>query len=123
MPPKNEAAHHGLRLTMPGAPEEPHIVNSPDTGQPIPGHYHPVIPTPVGGPGEISLDTARRWADDPRYQLTIVPMSDGDAARWRAWWRDMRPVLVHGVQKARRTAAGEETSRVAREIAALEQEA
>lgn len=123
MPAAKEAKVLGLRFTLPGAPEEPHMVCSPDTGQSIPGHYHPVIPTPVGGPGETSEATARRWSDDPRYHLTLVEMTAADAARWRGWWQSIRPELRNGVAKAARTAEPPEMSRVTDETHALEEAA
>lgn len=119
----SKEARRGLLLTLPGAPEEPHIVCSPDTGQPVPGHYHPVIPTPVGSPGELPLAVAERWAKDPRYHLRLVTLSDVDADRWAAWWRAIRPELRTGAAVAARTAEGGEQTRVADSLAAIEQEA
>lgn len=92
-----KGASPALRLTLPGAPEEPHLVRSPDTTEPLPGFYHPTIPVPVGGPGEVTERTAVAWSNDPRIPLEVVDVAAAEADRWREWWRAARRELRAGI--------------------------
>jgi hypothetical protein len=68
-----KAGRHGLRLTLPGAPETYHTV------QGVLGYFHPVKATPVGGPGELSLEVARTLDQTEGLYLSLVPMTDDEA--------------------------------------------
>ncbi|HWH14254.1 MAG TPA: hypothetical protein VNT51_05870 [Miltoncostaeaceae bacterium] len=63
---QSKAEHHGLRLSLPGAPASWHHV--PDLGY----WFHPEHVTPVGQPGEPTLEQARAWAKDDRYHVELV---------------------------------------------------
>ena len=69
--------HHGLRLTLGGAPHTPHVVPG------VPGVYRPERATPVGGPGELPFGEAKRISDDPGIPLELVEIPSGalDALR------------------------------------------
>lgn len=68
----------GLRLTLGGAPNELHTV----TG--LSGLYRPDRPTPVGGPGEPTVEQARKAAKGPDAVVEVVDLSDGDVEELRA---------------------------------------
>lgn len=65
---------YGLRLTLPGAPNTPHVVGD------LPGHYRPDVPTPVGGPGEVSVEAARQLAEPAGVPLELVEIKTGEVA-------------------------------------------
>lgn len=105
----------GLRLTLPGAPLEPHVVLSGWT--PVPGYFAPHIPTPVGGPGELSVAQAEGYAADPAVHLELVDITDPDAAR--DFWHGVRDRAKRGLSEfARDNTQGGEPARVADELAA-----
>lgn len=66
-----------LRLTLGGAPNMPQQIPG------VPGLYRPDRPTPVDGPGEVSLDEARQLDKDPGVPLELerVPADDLDELR------------------------------------------
>lgn len=71
--------HYGLVLTRPGAPDSFHTI-IPDEGPPIPGTFHPSIPTPVGGEGDpISLEQARKYDKDKGIDLELVEIGPRQA--------------------------------------------
>lgn len=78
---KKEAKHYGLRLTLPGAPTGPEHPGHHVMG--VPGAYWPDRPTPVGGPGEISLDKAREL-DRGHVDLELVEMTAAEYATRQA---------------------------------------
>lgn len=105
----------GLRLTLPGAPLEPHVVLAGWT--PVPGYYAPHHPTPVGGPGELTLKQAEGYAADPAVHLELVDVPDVEAER--AFWADVKDLARTGLGAwARSQTAGAEPARVADELAA-----
>lgn len=67
----------GLILDLGGAPSTPHVIPG------VPGLWHPDRPTPVGGPGELPPEEARRLDADPGTHLRLVDIPDGDLARLR----------------------------------------
>lgn len=77
MAPSSEAKFYGLRLTLPGAPNTPHMVAG------LPGWYWPDKPTPVGGFGEPRLEHAKKLAADSRYHVELVPMTRDEVDRRR----------------------------------------
>jgi len=87
-----------LILTLPGASLEPHVVTA-DFG-PVPGYYHPTIPTPVGGPGELPLDMATAYAENPTTHLGLVDVPKGDVDAARDFWSGQRDQLRAGVVSA-----------------------
>jgi hypothetical protein len=56
----------GLRLSLPGAPNTPHTVPG------LPGYFYPDAPTPVGEPGELSIQAAKEFDKDPGCPLELV---------------------------------------------------
>lgn len=102
----------GLRLTLGGAPASPHFVAG------VPGLYRPDIPTPVGHEGEMSIEEAEGYANDPAIPLELIEFrglkeaqeqaqADIDAAR-------------SGIATAARTGPeGSETARIEGEAAAV----
>lgn len=73
--PKKE---YGLQLTLGGAPDTPHLI--PD----LPGYYRPSRPTPVGGPGEVTLEQAKHLDADKGVHLKLVEITAEEAALFRA---------------------------------------
>ncbi len=57
---------YGLRLVLPGAPNEPHQVHG------LTGIYTKDKVTPVGGPGEPTLEQAREAAKGPDAPVELV---------------------------------------------------
>jgi hypothetical protein len=104
----------GLRLTLGGAPATPHVVAG------APGLYRPDVATPVGDDGELSLEDAKRFADDPALPLELVEITDEEAASARA-------TLAGDLEAARKALPvaaamgleGSEPDRLAAETAAL----
>lgn len=91
MPPKSsEAAATGLRLNLPGAPNNWHLV--PAIGS---WWFHPVHPTPVGAPGEPTIEQAREWSNDPSLHVETVSVKDMAAARadYQAYVREARGLV------------------------------
>lgn len=70
-----EATRYGLRLTLPGAPTTPHVVVG------LNGYYWPDRPTPVGAPGELPLEVARRVAEDDSIPVELVELTTREANR------------------------------------------
>lgn len=109
----------GLRLTLPGAPDTPHVVPG------VPGLYRPGRPTPVGGPGDpVTTEEARELSGDPGVPLTLVDMSarEADAARAEIAGAvdQARSALNTARREARETGSSpEETERLADEAAAI----
>ena len=68
-----EAKRYGLRLTLPGAPNTPHMIAG------LNGYYWPTMATPVGEAGELPLEIARKAAKDPGVYLELVEMTDAEA--------------------------------------------
>jgi glutaredoxin len=67
------AKHHGLRLSLGGAPNEAHHVPG------YPGWYWPQDATPVGGEGEMSLEAARKADKDKGVPLELVDLTKAEA--------------------------------------------
>lgn len=66
------AKRQGLRLTLPGAPNTPHVVPG------VPGYYYPETPTPVGKTGELPLEAAKELDRDKGTHLELVEIPSGD---------------------------------------------
>lgn len=114
MPPKlNEATATGLRLTLPGAPENWHLV--PAAGS---WWFHPVYPTPCGGPGEPTVEDAKRWSADPSMHLKAVPVPDVAAARaeYQGFVREARGLARQVAQQS----TGDIFDAAPEQVAALE---
>lgn len=60
---------YGLRLTLGGAPDTPHQFPG------FPGLYRPSRPTPVGGPGEATLEQAQEVDKKRGFPLELVEMT------------------------------------------------
>ncbi len=90
-----EAKAQGLRLSLGGAPSIPHTVIG------LPGWYWADAPTPVGGPGEISVSTAKAAAADPGCPVALVSMSKSEAEARRkeiAAWRGVARNALRAVK-------------------------
>lgn len=96
--PANEAVK-GLRLTLPGAPSAPHTVRG------IPGWYAPHVPTPVGGPGDLSLEVAKKIAADPTVDLELVDIPAKEVEGVRSFWAEHRREARAGLIDAARSGA------------------
>lgn len=69
----------GLRLTLPGAPDTPHVVSG------VPGLYRPSRPTPVGGDTDpLTLEAAEALDADPDVPLKLVDLTKAEADEARA---------------------------------------
>jgi hypothetical protein len=70
------AKRQGLRLTLPGAPNTPHVVPG------VPGYYYTNTPTPVGRTGELPLEAAKELDRDKGTHLELVeiPTAEVQAA-------------------------------------------
>lgn len=75
---QKEAKRYGLRLTLPGAPATPHTV------QGVNGYFWPDRATPVGGPGELSLESARKIDAAEGAPLELVEITDKAAEQYVA---------------------------------------
>lgn len=71
-----EKKQYGLRLTLGGAPNTPHVI-------PGLGYVQVDPPAPVGGPGEPSLERARRAAEDPGCSVELVELTAKEATAAR----------------------------------------
>jgi hypothetical protein len=110
-PRKTEAAEHGLRLTLPGAPNNAHTIPG------VPGFYWPDRPTPVGGPGDpVGLDQARALAADPGVHLELVPVTDPDTVRAR--YHAAAHAAAGDLRAARRLTEGDEAAVITDQLAA-----
>lgn len=110
-------AKHGLILNLPGAPATPHVVYD-RAGVVVPGWYHPQVPTPVGGDGDLSLDAAKALAEDPAVHLTLETMTAAACKAARDYWAAVTPGLRGGIADARgREPAGADAERLADEVA------
>lgn len=68
----------GLRLSLGGAPNEPHTVAG------LPGFYRPDRPTPVGGPGEATVEQAEEYAKKRSAVVEVVELKAGEVDELRA---------------------------------------
>ena len=76
---KSAEKRYGLVLTLGNAPSTPHRI--PD----VPGFFYFHTPTPVGGPGEISLEDAKRYdAGSEELALVEIPAGEVKAAERKA---------------------------------------
>jgi hypothetical protein len=115
---KKKPAGFGLRLTVGGAPDTPHVIPT------IPGVYRPGAPAPVGGPGELDLAEARRLAADDSVPLELVEVPDPDAEReWVAEARaHSRAAVRASLVEARQTDSEMEVERIKDEADAVGKE-
>lgn len=110
-PRKPEAAGHGLRLTLPGAPVNAHTIPG------VPGFYWPDRVTPVGGAGDpVTLEQARAVAADPGVHLEVVPVADPDAAR--AAYAAAADAAAGALRVNRRLTEGDEAAVITEQLAA-----
>lgn len=109
----------GLRLTLPGAPDTPHVIPG------VPGLYRPGTPTPVGGDTDVvTLERAREIDADEGVPLGLVDMTvqEADAARaeFARHVDEARGALTTARLEARQTGSTpEEGERLADEAAAI----
>jgi len=62
----------GLRLSLPGAPNTPHVVPG------VSGYFYPDAPTPVGEVGEIPLDAAKELSSDKGTPLELIDIKSSE---------------------------------------------
>jgi hypothetical protein len=91
----------GLRLTLGGAPDTPHTVAG------LPGLYRPGAPTPVGGPGEATLEQAQAAHDAAGVPVELVEIPSGDLDRLRGEQTEQRQAARSAARKQRRASAVE----------------
>lgn len=109
----------GLRLTLPGAPDTPHVVPG------VAGLYRPSTPTPVGGDTDpVTIERAQELHADPGVPLELVAMTATDADRARGELvdhiDDSRSALASARREARQTGSTpEEAERITDEAAAV----
>lgn len=65
------------RLTLGHAPNTWHVVEG------LPGFYHPLYPTPIGGPMELTDEQAQASHKDEGCPLEVFTISDSEAAKAR----------------------------------------
>lgn len=66
------AKRHGLRLSLPGAPNTAHYVPG------YPGFFYPDAPTPVGGDGELDMDIAKEADKSRGVPLELIEIKPGE---------------------------------------------
>ncbi len=109
----------GLRLTLPGAPDTPHVVPG------IPGLYRPGTPTPVGGDGDpVNTERATELDADAGVPLELVDMTEMEAEAAREELAghvdESRAALAYARRHARQTGTTpEEAERITDESAAI----
>lgn len=103
----------GLRLTVGGAPNTPHIVPG------LPGFYYPHKATPVGGPGEATLEQAKEAAKGRGAAVELVEMSQKEVDDAREALAEVSEAARKGVLERRRDAEGAEADLVREHAAAL----
>ena len=106
------AVHPALVLTLGGAPAAAHRVED------LPGYYRPDTPTPVGGPGEASVEQAQVLHAAPGAPVALVYLTDKQLDDARA--RSAQDVLAarNGLLAARPHAVGGAVEQLAAEIQA-----
>jgi hypothetical protein len=62
----------GLRLDLPGAPSTSHTVPG------VPGYFYPDAPTPVGGPGELTLEAAKELDKKKGCPLELIEIKPSE---------------------------------------------
>lgn len=107
--PKRQKA---LRLTLGGAPESWHTVAG------LSGHFHPSIPTPVGGPGEVPVDVAEEYAKQDGAPVELVDVTAEQAQKAREEIAQLRVGAAQAVRDAVKAGDGE-TPNVKNEQAAV----
>lgn len=98
---KTEAKRMGLRLSLPGAPATPHTVAG------LNGYYWPNKATPVGGPGELTLELARKLDADKGVHLELVEISESEAAQYQADLDEFRKANGRHLAEAARQGGAE----------------
>lgn len=101
---QTEAKYHGLRLDLGGCSGEAHTISG------LTGWYWKDAPTPVGGPGEVTIEHARHVSRDPGSPVVLVEMTadEQDKRRkeigdWRARVRrDLRTMTPQTADEAER---------------------
>jgi hypothetical protein len=73
-----------LLLTLGNAPNTWHTVEG------LPGHFHPVIPAPVGGPGECPLEVATEHANADGSPVCLCDITAAQAAETRELLEQLR---------------------------------
>lgn len=102
-----------LKLTQGGAPLEWHIIGTD-------AYVHPTIPSPVGGPGECTLERAKELGADKGAAVKLVYVTERQAEEGRKARDEARSAGVSAAREARRQgkrATAEEADRVATEAA------
>lgn len=114
--PKPEDTASALVLSLGNAPNTPHRVGDP----PIPGYYVPGVPTPVGGPGECSVEQAKALDGDPDFPVELVQVDAAAVDELRAQATEHLDAAREGVVDARSsTASGLELEHVRDELALI----
>lgn len=107
----------GLRLTLGGAPNTFHTIPG------LPGHYHPSIPQPVGGEGELGLSFARKL-DKGSEEVELVELSEREAGEATKAHTEQAALARGALREARRLATTAKSAElVADERDALKKEA
>lgn len=99
--PPAEAKAYGLRLSLGGAPSCAHTVAGLD------GWYWTDAPTPVGGPGEVSLERARKADRDPGCPVQLVTMTRSEAVKRRKQIDSWRSHARSGIRALKPETASE----------------
>lgn len=105
--------NQGLRLTVGGAPLTPHIVPG------LPGFYYPHKATPVGGPGEASLEQAKEAATGRGAAVELVDMTQKETDDAREALAEVSEAARKGVLERRRDAEGAEADILRDQAAAV----
>lgn len=103
-----------LKLTLGGAPLEWHIIGSD-------AYVHPTIPSPVGGPGECTVERAEELdkLEGAEVELAwITEKQAEDARKVRTAARDAGITAARETRKQGKKATAEEAERVKDEAAA-----
>jgi hypothetical protein len=102
-----------LKLTLGGAPFSWHTIGNV-------AYVHPSIPSPVGGPGECTLEQAEALDQDQGAEVELVHVTEKQAEDGRAARELARDEGISAAREARRQgkkATAEEAERVKDEAA------
>ena len=84
---------YGLVLDLGGAPPVHHSIPG------VYGMFHPVIPTPVGGPGEPTYEQAKAWTADEGFPLRMVEIEVDEVPELREAAADARKTEQRGTSE------------------------
>jgi hypothetical protein len=104
---KTKNKTYGLILSLAHAAKVFHTVLHPDGLNAIQGVFHPDHATPVGAPGELSLEDAKALDANPNIPLDLIEIAAGDVVELRGLVKREINALRAGAYEAKKYADGE----------------